>query len=112
VDHISATEYYRTAAEMGSQTAQEILAYQYLEGRGVLRSPVMAHAWLNVASARSRGGEQKKFLDEIEKGLTRDQLAEASRIASDLFERFKPSKEVERWEMLRELQRGESSRTK
>ena len=48
---------------------------------------VEAHAWLNIASAQ--GIEvAKKSLSKVEELMTKDQIAEATKLAREYFEKY------------------------
>ena len=64
-------------AEQGIADAQCNLGLAYANGEGVTKDFVEAHAWLNIARA---GGDEgiKKSLDELEKLMTKEQIAKAT----------------------------------
>ena len=88
-DYIKAAEVYKKAAEQGALYAQHNLGIAYREGRGVQRDPVLAYAWLNLATIQ----ENESSLAEIARiRLTPADLAEAQRLSSN----WKPGQSIER----------------
>jgi TPR repeat protein len=88
-DVAEAAKWHRKAAEQGDADAQFTLGVMYASGEGVVKDTVEAHAWWNVASAL--GHERaKKGLGLIEKQMTREQIAEATKLAKERFEKFAP----------------------
>ncbi|MFT5343826.1 MAG: TPR repeat protein [Paracoccaceae bacterium] len=79
-DATEAVLWYRLAAEQGHASAQGNLGLMYDTGKGVLKDFVAAHMWYNIAAAN---GSEKgaKNRDLIEKDMTREQIAEATRWA-------------------------------
>jgi uncharacterized protein len=87
-DAAEAVKWYRKAAEQGYTNAQTNLGVCYAKGDGVIKDPVEAHAWWNVASAL--GAETaKKNLAKIEKDMTREQIAEATKLAKEIYAKIK-----------------------
>ncbi len=89
-DFSEAVKWYRKAAEQGLAAAQFNLGNHYDRGDGVTKDYVEAHKWLNLASAQG-AEDAKKNLSIIEKQMTRDQIAEAQRLARE----FKPRNAAE-----------------
>jgi TPR repeat protein len=81
-DDAEAVKWFRKAAEQGDAKAQFNLGVMYAEGRGVPRNDVAAYAWMNLAAA---GGhkEAKVQRDRLETRMTREEIAEAQRIAAE-----------------------------
>lgn len=73
--------WFRKAAEQGLGTPQFMLGIAFTNYRGVPVDPVMAHAWFDIAAT---GGDAHAggFRDELEAGMSPEQVAEAKRIAS------------------------------
>jgi TPR repeat protein len=72
------------AARQGYAPAQRQLAQMHLRGQAVVRSKVLAHAWLNLAS---KGGgaeavEAGRQMDELEISMTVAEIKEAQNIAA------------------------------
>ena len=89
-DAAEAVKWYRKAAEQGLAGAQLILGWMYVHGDGVIKDLVEAHAWFNVAGAN--GLEfAKDYLKIIEKEMTREQIAGATKLAKERFERINAS---------------------
>ena len=84
-DYAVAAEWMRKAAEQNCARAQKNLDMMCELGHGVLKDLVRAHAWFNVAS--SNGDEYARTnLPILEKMMTRQQKAEATKLARYLLE--------------------------
>lgn len=69
------------SAEQGMQDAQFLLGMAYLKGQNFTHDLVQADMWLRLAAAQ--GGEfYQAQLDEAEKQMTSDQIAQAKDMAS------------------------------
>jgi hypothetical protein len=87
-----AVKWYRKAAEQGNGFGQFNLGVCCSNGRGVIKDLVQAHKWYNLASAQGLELTSiKPRLFVIERMMTREQIAEAQRRASE----FKPRKAPE-----------------
>jgi uncharacterized protein len=86
-DSAEAVKWYRKAAEQGFPMAQSDLGVMYANGTGVTKDLVQAHAWFNIAGAIGHEGA-KKNLAEVEKQMSSEQKAEATKLARELFERL------------------------
>ena len=86
-DEAEAVKWFRKAAERGHSPAQFNLGASYLFGQGVIKDPVQAHIWFNVAGAAG-DEEARKQLRLLEKEMTPEQKAEATKLARELFERL------------------------
>ena len=86
-DYVQASKWYRLAADQGNAYAQGGLGVMYAKGEGVPQDYVLAHMWLNLAAAQGQA-EAVKNRDLAASKMTRDQLAEAQRLARD----WKPSR--------------------
>ena len=77
-NYAEALKWYRLAAEQGHTAALFNLGLMSFNGHGVPQDYVSAHIWFNLASA---GGDQNavKGRNEVEKRMTRAQIAEAQR---------------------------------
>lgn len=96
-----AFEWFEKAAEQGNTTGQYNVGKMYLMGEGVSEDNMKAHIWLNVVGAladNNRSTTFYQFLSETmaegfrdiaEEQLSRKQLAEAQRLASEWIEEFK-----------------------
>ncbi len=82
-----AAKWYLRAADQGNASAQFQLGLLYANGQGVPEDHVSAHMWLSLAAAAgvSMAGAVR---DGLAFRMTRDQIAEAERIAKD----WKPTK--------------------
>ena len=90
-DKDEAVKWYRKSAEQGNADAQVNLGSMYANGDGVLKDSVQAHAWTNNASAK--GDETaKKNLGILEKKMTPEQIAEATKLAREILERIQAKK--------------------
>jgi|TARA_R110002124_G_C8677892_1_gene491821 TPR repeat protein len=76
----------RKAADQGLVDAQFKLGGMFHLGRGVIQDAVMAHMYFNIASA---GGSDsaRKNRDRVAEQMTREQVAEAQRLAREWMER-------------------------
>jgi len=76
-----AVRWFRRAAEQGNANAQLILGFMYGEGRGVPRNLVQTYRWESLAAAQ--GNETaRRNLEISERQMTREQIAEAQRLAA------------------------------
>ena len=82
-NHGKAFEWYLRGAEAGDAGAQTFVAEMYEDGRGVPRDLMKAYVWHSLASAN--GSEfSRSALNRLERQLSRPQVDEAQRIASEL----------------------------
>ena len=81
-DDAEAAKWYRMAAEQGKANAQFVLGLKYVYGEGVPQDYVAAHMWLNLAAAQGWAAA-KKDRDIVAKRMTREQIAEAQRLARE-----------------------------
>jgi len=80
-------KWFRLAAEQGNAIAQTNLGVMYYLGTGVIKDMVEAHAWFNVGSAQ--GNENARgLLPMAEEEMTKDQIAEATKLAREYFEKY------------------------
>ena len=86
-DYAEARKWYRRAAEQGDARAQSLLGYVFFLGEGVAQDHVEAHKWMNLASAQGYD-DWRKTLTSFERFMTREQIAQAQRLARE----FKPRK--------------------
>ena len=86
-DYAEAVKWYRKAAEQGIALAQSNLGSMYYKGWGVPQDYLLAHMWFNLAAAQS-DWVHDEFRDETAKRMTREQIAEAQRLARE----WKPTK--------------------
>lgn len=77
---------YHTLAEKGDVHAQGNLGLAYYNGRGVARDYIQAYKWFSLVSASAAGSEVRnqaiKNRDIVAAKMSRDQIAEAQRLAS------------------------------
>ena len=84
-DAAEAVKWYRKAAEQGVANAQCNLGACYRDGMGVAKDYVQVYKWFSLASAQGSRGA-KKELSIIKAKMTKEQVAEAQRLAQE----FKP----------------------
>ena len=85
-DHAEAVRWFRLAAEQGEASAQVNLGVRYHRGEGVPQDYIQAHMWANLAASRLTGEDRElavKNRDLVANQMTRDQIAEAQRLARD-----------------------------
>ena len=86
-DMVEAIKWYTKAAEQNHYLSQVILGEVYLTGEGVVaKNLVEAHVWFNLATAA--GVDQSAHRRTAEKQMTREQIAEATTLAKERFERY------------------------
>jgi TPR repeat protein len=87
-DYAEALRWYRLAAEQGLSDAQVNLGMMYANGEGVPKNNAEAYFWLNLAASQ---GDRYTTIrrDELERVMTREQIAEAQRRSAA----WKPKKE-------------------
>jgi uncharacterized protein len=82
---ISQAQYwYRKAADQGDPFAEASLGILFNFGKGVTRDYVQAYIWYERAALHSSGGDRVTIVemrDEVAGKLTRQQVAEAQRLA-------------------------------
>ena len=57
----------------------------YAEGNGVIQDYIQAHKWGNISSATG-GANGRKVRDIVEKRMTKEQIEEAQRLATEWME--------------------------
>jgi TPR repeat protein len=88
-DHVEAAKWYRLAADRGYAQAQYNLGLAYAAGEGVPQDNVMAHMWLNRAVAQFPASDTRhrsaavRSRDVMASKLTREQIAEAQKLARE-----------------------------
>ncbi len=81
-DDSEAVRWWRLAAEQGDFGAQHRLGLMYARGHGVLKDPVLAHMWHNIASAN--GNEfARGSRDNMERDMTPDEITRATELARE-----------------------------
>lgn len=87
-DNVEAAKWMRKAAEKGIPEAALNTGLNYRDGDGVIKDILEAHAWTNLAAAF--GNEMAKLLlPQLEEKMTSDQIAEATKLAHERFEKIK-----------------------
>ncbi|MFL6806799.1 MAG: tetratricopeptide repeat protein [Xanthobacteraceae bacterium] len=88
-DHAEAAKWYQLAADSGYAQAQYNLGLAYAAGEGVPQDNVMAHMWLNLAVAQFPASDTRhrssavRSRDVVASKLTREQIAEAQKLARE-----------------------------
>jgi TPR repeat protein len=86
-DFVAAVRWWQFAADQGVALAQLNLSVMYANGDGIERDYVKAYMYSNLAVARLPAGEDHdialKNRDMIAKAMTREQVAEAQRLARE-----------------------------
>jgi TPR repeat protein/S1-C subfamily serine protease len=80
-DDAEAVKWYRKAAEQGDAHAQFSLGVMYAAGEGVPTNHVLAYSWASLAAAGGHA-KSKELREFLAKEMTREQIAEAQRIAA------------------------------
>ena len=63
-----------------------MLGAMYFQGKDLPKNYVLAHMWFNLAASQATGDDRQisvKLRDAIEKEMTREQVAEAKRLARE-----------------------------
>ncbi len=81
-DYVEAAKWYRMAAEQGNSYAQYYFGLMCVQGRGVPQDYVQAHIWFNLATLHGDGSAAYNR-DYVSRLMTRDQTAEAERLARE-----------------------------
>ncbi len=81
-DYTEGISWYRKAAEQGHPFAQLQLGACYLNGLGVPQDYVRAHMWLNLAASQGNQ-DAAEARESLTKDMTREQVAEAQRLARE-----------------------------
>lgn len=84
-DHKEAVKWFRKAAEQGLAGAQFNLGWMYRRGLGVPQDYVQAHKWFNIAGANG-DVDAAESRDSVSQWMTRAQIAEAQKLASEWVE--------------------------
>jgi TPR repeat protein len=85
-DYREAAMWFRKAAEQGLAPAQFSLGTMYYLGDGVPQDYVQAHMWCNLAAANETAPKKSAELrDKIAALMTREQLAEAQKLAREWY---------------------------
>ena len=90
-DDRKAVKWFRLAAEQGDAMAQHNLGVMYDKGEGVPEDYVKAYAWFNLAAAQGQE-DAVKAKDSLRERMTAEQVAEAQKLAGELFNRIESSK--------------------
>jgi TPR repeat protein len=86
-DLVEATIWFRKAAEQGWDFAQYELSKCYADGTGVAKDEVEAYAWLNISAFdKPLYSQQRRAFIELEKTLSRDEIAAGQKRSKELQE--------------------------
>ena len=77
-----AYEGFLELSEKGSSISQYFLGEMCLKGMGVLQDFSQAHMWFNIAASRGHK-KAKAHLDRLTIKMSRDQIAEAQKLARE-----------------------------
>ena len=82
-----AVKWFRKSAEQGTAKAQYKLGIMYALGQGVPENNTLAYKWLNLATIKMGqiGESAQKALDIITSEMTKEQIAEAQKLATEWF---------------------------
>jgi len=80
-DAAEAVKWYRLAAKQGDAGAQFNLSGMYWRGEGTPQNYVLAYSWVSIAAANGHA-DARKFRDLLAEKMTREQIAEAQRLAA------------------------------
>ncbi len=81
-DNAEAVKWLRKAAEQGLAEAQYNLGVMYKYGKGVAQNYVLAHMWMNLASAQGYEGANEG-IEGLSQWMTKEQIAEAQKMARE-----------------------------
>ena len=83
-----AVKWYRKSAEQGIAQAQGNLGIMYALGQGVPENNTLAYKWLNLArlAGGQVGGNAQNVLDLITPKMTKEQITEAQKMATEWYE--------------------------
>jgi hypothetical protein len=92
-DYRAASHWFRKAADQDYAKAQAYLGSMYASGAGVPQDYARAHMWLNLAVASFPPGDTRDLAiaerDSVAARMTRDQIAEAQRMAREWLEQHR-----------------------
>ena len=77
-----AFRWFKKGAERGDSMAQNNLGAMYYKGEGVPKNYIQSYKWFSLAVANGEKDAQK-YLNTIAKELTKEQLAEAQKLADE-----------------------------
>jgi TPR repeat protein len=91
---VNDVESIKKAAEDGDAKAQFSLGFMYVEGRGVPKDVVHAHAWLSLAAWNGHDAA-RDLLESLAKDMTADQIRESKKLAWEWAMKFKSPSDQE-----------------
>ena len=92
-NYVEAVRWYRLSSEQGYALSQVALGSMYNDGRGVPEDDVVAYMWFNLAGAQGVPDVSNLAQDykaEMERQMTREQIAEAQRMTREWIARHPP----------------------
>jgi uncharacterized protein len=97
IDIVEGLKWIRAGAEQGNPQAEYKLGLCYENGQGVPKDLVEAYKWLNLAAPQgdADSGDMKVSLAKVEALLTKEQVAEAQRLAREFRPGQKPQPPVQ-----------------
>ena len=77
---------FKQLAKQGSSISQYFLGVMCYRGIGALQDFLRAHMWFNIAASNGHR-KARKYLDQLTRSLTREQVAEAQVMARNWVDR-------------------------
>ena len=87
-DRTQAAIWYTEAAEKNVAVAQERLGIMYANGIGVPKNYILSYHWISLAAAQSMT-TSREYLNDLEKVMSKEQIAEAQKTSAITFDRIK-----------------------
>jgi len=99
-DYTQAVVWYRKAAEQAYPHAQGALGAMYMQGDGVPQDYIKAYKWFDLSKAFSKSNGKiykadEMFLSTLSIRMTKGQIAQAQKEATDWFENYNKKKAAE-----------------
>jgi TPR repeat protein/flagellar basal body-associated protein FliL len=91
-DDKEAVKWYRKSAEQGAVKAQYLLGIMYGAGWGVAEDYVASYAWIIVAKANGQK-DVEPSLQFLKQRMSKEQIAEAQKLAKEIFKRTEANKQ-------------------
>ena len=83
-DYVEAVKWYRLAADQGLVDAQWSLGDMYANGNGVPRDYIEVYKWWNLVAIQGNYNAKDR-IEDIEKKMTKQQIAEGQRLSREWF---------------------------